>query len=59
MLLYFDNGFAVQFNFIFFNIMNNSLLADPGAVVGGATWNQVSITAFYNILSLSYLLFVV
>lgn len=29
--------FAIAVCFIFFNIMNNDLLADPGAVVGGAT----------------------
>lgn len=35
--------FAIAVCFIFFNIMNNDLLADPGAVVGGATWNQVNV----------------
>ena len=35
--------FSIAVCFIFFNIMNNDLLADPGAVVGGATWNQVNV----------------
>ena len=35
--------FAIAVSFIFFNIINNELLADQGAVVGGATWQQVQV----------------
>ncbi|WRK56183.1 hypothetical protein SD457_15320 [Coprobacillaceae bacterium CR2/5/TPMF4] len=35
--------FAIAVCFIFFNIINNDLLKDPGAVSGGVSWQQVKV----------------
>lgn len=35
--------FAIAVSFIFFNIINNDLLADQGAVSGGGTWSEVQV----------------
>ncbi|WP_239404224.1 FtsX-like permease family protein [Erysipelatoclostridium sp. An173] len=35
--------FAIAVCFIFFNIINNDLLKDPGTVSGGVSWQQVKV----------------
>lgn len=42
--------FATAVCFVFFNIINNELLADQGAIKGGASWSQVSVP-FSTVLS--------